>query len=145
MMSVTTNENASTTDRGDELVEEQLGATAVEQALVDDRAVDRGLGEEAEQQRADEPADEVHGDDVEAVVELERLLDARGRGSTRTPAMSPIQIGDMPPTNPAHGVMATRPATAPDAAPSVVAVPSLSRSTSEPAEHRRPRRRGTCS
>ena len=35
----------------------------------------------------------------------------------------------MPPTNPAHGVMATRPATAPEAAPSVVAWPSLTRST----------------
>src|SRR5438270_10951578 len=46
-----------------------------------------------------------------------------------TPAMKPIQIGDVPPTKPEHGVMATRPATAPDAAPSVVALPSLMRST----------------
>ena len=35
----------------------------------------------------------------------------------------------MPPTNPAQGVMATRPATAPEAAPSVVACPLFSRST----------------
>jgi hypothetical protein len=35
----------------------------------------------------------------------------------------------MPPTNPAQGVMATRPATAPDAAPSVVAWPLRIRST----------------
>ena len=35
----------------------------------------------------------------------------------------------MPPTKPAHGVMATSPATAPDIAPSVVALPSLIRST----------------
>src|SRR6478735_6592422 len=38
-------------------------------------------------------------------------------------------MGAMPPTNPAHGVIATSPATAPDAAPSVVALPSLIRST----------------
>src|SRR3954465_1833364 len=46
-----------------------------------------------------------------------------------TPAMKPIQIGEVPPTNPEHGVIATSPATAPDAAPSVVALPSLMRST----------------
>ncbi len=39
-------------------------------------------------------------------------------------------IGASPPTKPAHGVMATRPATAPDAPPSVVAWPVLIRSTS---------------
>ena len=37
--------------------------------------------------------------------------------------------GDIPPTKPAHGVIATRPATSPDAAPSVVACPVRSRST----------------
>ena len=36
-----------------------------------------------------------------------------------------MAIGDIPPTKPAHGVIATRPATAPDAAPSVVACPLL--------------------
>ena len=41
-----------------------------------------------------------------------------------------MQIAAMPPTNPAHGVMATSPATAPDAAPSVVACPPRSRSNS---------------
>ena len=35
----------------------------------------------------------------------------------------------MPPTKPAHGVIATRPATAPEAAPSVVAWPLMSFST----------------
>ena len=35
----------------------------------------------------------------------------------------------MPPTKPAQGVMATSPATAPDAAPRVVGLPSLMRST----------------
>ena len=35
----------------------------------------------------------------------------------------------MPPTKPAHGVIATRPATAPEAPPRVVAWPSLRRST----------------
>ena len=43
--------------------------------------------------------------------------------------IAPIAIGDMPPTKPAHGVIATRPATAPDAAPRIVALPECSRST----------------
>ena len=38
-------------------------------------------------------------------------------------------MGAIPPTKPAHGVIATSPATAPDAAPSVVALPSFSCST----------------
>ena len=48
----------------------------VEQARVADRGVDRGVGEQGEQQRPDQAAQEVHGDDVEAGVEAERLLDA---------------------------------------------------------------------
>ena len=40
-----------------------------------------------------------------------------------------MMMGERPPTKPAQGVMATSPATAPDAAPSVVAWPPLSRST----------------
>ena len=40
-----------------------------------------------------------------------------------------MTTGASPPTKPAHGVIATRPATAPDAAPSVVACPLLTRST----------------
>src|SRR5689334_210226 len=43
--------------------------------------------------------------------------------------MSPMTTGASPPTNPAHGVIATRPATAPEAAPSVVACPAVMRST----------------
>src|SRR4051812_3293140 len=43
--------------------------------------------------------------------------------------MKPMMTGDIPPTNPAHGVIATSPATAPDAAPNVVACPALRRST----------------
>src|SRR6478736_9061541 len=45
------------------------------------------------------------------------------------PAIPPITSADMLPTKPAHGVMATSPATAPDAAPSVVACPACHRST----------------
>ena len=37
-----------------------------------------------------------------------------------TPAMRPMKIGDAPATKPAAGVMATRPATMPDAAPRFV-------------------------
>ena len=49
-----------------------VGAAAEEHALVDDRRVDGRVGEEAEQERAQQAAHQVDGDDVEAVVELER-------------------------------------------------------------------------
>src|SRR5262245_19966071 len=39
------------------------------------------------------------------------------------PATSPITIAESGPTNPDPGVIATRPATAPDAAPSMVGLP----------------------
>ena len=42
-----------------------------EHALVHDRRVEGPVGEQPEQQRADEPADEVHADDVERVVVAE--------------------------------------------------------------------------
>ena len=45
------------------------------------------------------------------------------------PAIGPMIIGDMPPTKPAHGVIATSPATAPEQAPRVVAWPALIFST----------------
>ena len=41
-----------------------------------------------------------------------------------------MTIGAMPRRNPAHGVIATSPATQPDAAPSVVGWPCVSHSTS---------------
>ena len=56
------------------------------------------------------------------------FLSSMARKQT-TPAMKPMAIGEKPPTKPAHGVMATRPATAPEAAPRVVAWPSLTLST----------------
>ena len=52
-----------------------------EHALVRDRGVERRVGEQAEQQRADDPADEVHADDVERVVVAELELDAAPRRS----------------------------------------------------------------
>ena len=50
-----------------------VGTAAEEHALVGrPTALIGAVGEEAEQDRTDEPTDEVDGDDVEAVVELER-------------------------------------------------------------------------
>src|ERR671934_1015910 len=45
------------------------------------------------------------------------------------PAMKPMKIEPIGLTQPAHGVIATRPATAPDAAPSAVDFPYFSFST----------------
>src|SRR6476620_6067278 len=46
------------------------------------------------------------------------------------PAMKPMKIEPIGLTQPAHGVMATSPATAPEAAPNPVDLPNLSFSTS---------------
>ena len=55
-----------------------------------------GVGEEAEQQRADDAADEVDGDHVERVVVAEACTSAGWRGSRATPAMKPMMSGAMP-------------------------------------------------
>ena len=77
MMNETTKVKASVTTEATTWSHEQLGAAAEEEALVDDQLVHRAVGEEAEQQGADEAADEVDADDVEGVVvaELELQLD----------------------------------------------------------------------
>ena len=46
-----------------------------------------------------------------------------------TPVANPIQIGDIPATKPAPGVIATKPATIPDATPRLVNLPSRNFST----------------
>src|SRR5688572_4698462 len=46
-----------------------------------------------------------------------------------TPAMTPIAMAPIGPTQPQAGVMATRPATAPEAAPSIVGEPLVIHST----------------
>ena len=87
--------------------------------------VHRETREHAGEQRPDEPAD--------ACARRRRRGSRRSRTGTSaapprkhtTPATSPMASGGTRPTNPAHGVIATRPATAPDAAPSVVALPRL--------------------
>ena len=91
-----------------------------EEHAVGTEAVDRRVGEQAEATAADDAANQVHADHVERVVVASLNLSWR-RGSTNAPAMKPMAIGAIPPTKPAHGVMATSPATAPEPAPRVVA------------------------
>src|SRR3954451_3692305 len=67
----------------DQLVAEQLAATAREHTIVAG-AVDGGVGEEAEQQRSEDAADEVHRDHVERVVDAERALDRDGEEADTT-------------------------------------------------------------
>ena len=81
------------------------------------------VGEEADQQRADEPADEVHADDVEGVVVagLELHLDGVAADQRRRSApMHDRRRAGRRSRRP--GVIATRPATMPDAAPRFVGV-----------------------
>ena len=83
--------------------------------------VDHLAGEHARQQRPDRSAHAVHAEGVQGVVVAERSLDdgdgdVAHDGHRRCRSRStPIGV-----TNPAAGVMATRPATAPVAAPSTV-------------------------
>ena len=105
-------------------------SAAVEQA-VDAAGVAGRLGgaEEAEEQAADDAADQVDADDVERVVEAEPVLQADREGAERAGEHAEQDRADHGTTNAQAGVIATRPATAPEAAPSVVAWPSRSLST----------------
>ena len=68
-------------------------------------------------------------DDVERVVEAEPVLQADREGADGAGDEADEQIEPIGLTQPAHGVIATRPATAPDAAPSAVDFPYRSFST----------------
>src|SRR3954451_6124497 len=60
---------------GEQLLAEQPEPTALEEALLELQPEEGRVGEEPDQQRADEPADEVHPDDIEGVVEPGLELD----------------------------------------------------------------------
>ena len=77
------------------------------------------VGEEADEQRADETTDEVDADDVEAVVEAELVLQADRERAAHAGDETDDQ-GAPGRDRAQAGVMATRPATMPEAAPSVV-------------------------
>ena len=61
----------------------------------------------------------MHADNVEGVIVAELELETAGR-QVRTPAMAPITMAHSGETTSAAGVMATRPATIPEAAPMAV-------------------------
>ena len=86
-------------------------------------------GEHAGQQRAQDTADAVHAEHVERVVGAEHASSGRSRprGRPRRPTM-PITIAPVDADEAAAGVIATRPATAPDAAPSIDGLPLNSHS-----------------
>ena len=88
----------------------------------------RGVREEADEQRADESAHEVDADDVEAVVEAQLELQAHGQCTAR-PGDDTDDQGAGAETVAQAGVMATRPATTPEAAPRDVGWPSRNFST----------------
>ncbi len=112
---------------------DRLGLELVEPAAVE-QPVDRGRrlcsGEEADRERADETADEVDSDDVERVVEAEPELQAHGIRAGHAGEQTDDQGAPTGLTDEHDGVIATRPATIPEAAPSEVAWPSRTRSVS---------------
>ena len=109
------------------LAPELVEAAAVEQAV--DAGRGRRRGEEADRDGAQEATDEVDADDVERVVEAELVLQADGE---RAEHAGERRRGDRADgvDRQQDGVIATRPATTPEAAPSEVAWPSRIRSTS---------------
>ena len=110
------------------------------------RAAERGDVEHAGQQRAEDAADAVHAEHVERVVGAEHAASARsrptGRPSRRARPMTNAPIGCR--RCRAAGVIATRPATAPDAAPSIEGLPLNIHSPNDPATAPRRRWRGRC-
>ena len=85
-------------------------------------------GQQSDQQYADDAADEVHADDVQRVVIAEPEFRPTANEQTM-PAASPTMTAPRVFTVPHDGVIATRPATTPEAAPKVVGLPSRIRST----------------
>ena len=118
-------------DEGDDTRDDERGEgdEDLDDGLVDAATVEQ-TGGGREQARADgapEAGDEVHADDVERVVVAEAELQADGEG--RGPATTPRMIEPSRLSAPQAGVMATRPATTPEAAPTEVAWPSRTFST----------------
>ena len=90
-------------------------------------------GHQADQKGAGETADQVHTDHVERVIEAELELQADSQRTQHTADRRRSPSAPTTFTDEQDGVMATRPATMPDAAPSVVAWPSRIRSVSSQA------------
>jgi hypothetical protein len=76
------------------------------------------------QQRADDAADAVHAEGVQRIVITERTFFSEVAAKKQpTPATRPMITAGVGPTKPEAGVIATRPATAPDAMPSTLGLP----------------------
>ena len=104
---------------GDELVDELLGV-ALEQP--GERRLDGGSGEDAGRDRAEHAADAVDREHVERVIDLQAR--AQQRGAVAQAADDEADDSAPPtPTKPDAGVIATRPATAPQAAPMTLTLP----------------------
>jgi hypothetical protein len=113
--SATTKEYTSTPTAGDGLGDELTEVTTGEQTRVD--------GEEPEVHGSDHAGDQVDSDNVQGVVVAELVFQVdRGLQELLQPPRIKAKIGV---TLAQAGVMATKPDTAPDAAPTEVGLPSL--------------------
>ncbi len=109
-------------DQGAPELGQDLTAIAVDQALLA-HAADCLDGEHAGQDRTDEAADAMHAERVERVVVAQGVLQAGGAQKQITPAIRPIARAPVGLTKPEAGVMATRPATAPETMPRTDGLP----------------------
>ena len=87
--------------------------------------------------RAPEAGDEVHADDVERVVVAEAVLQADGQGREATGDDAEDDRAERADSAPQAGVMATRPATTPEARSDRGGVPVTDLLHDQPAEHGR--------
>ena len=90
--------------------------------ILEDRVDDAG-GEEAGEDRSQGSACAVDAEGVQRVVIAEEALTMKTMKEQKKPAIRPMSRADMGWTKPEAGVMATRPATAPEMAPSAVGLP----------------------
>ena len=132
MMKVITPQKTQATRDGDDLGEEQ-GRVAVEQAVLASR-VDGGGGEDARsrwrprcRRRRAPPRRRARRRPAAARA-------AGWRSSRSTPPPRPIRIAEVGVTKPAAGVIATRPATAPAAAPSTLGWPLCAQAHGHPGQ-----------
>ena len=96
---------------------------------VERREVDGVDGEDAGEDRAERAADAVNAEGVQRIVVAELVLEASWTVKKQTtPAIRPMRMAYIGVVNPLAGVMTTRPATAPEIAPSTVGLPVLNHS-----------------
>ena len=109
-----------------------MSTCAADREVVAAGAAKAGRHQNAGADRADDAADAVHAEHIKAVVVVEHRLDlGHEEVADRRDRNRPSTIAPTGPAVPQAGVIATRPATMPEAAPSTEALPRKIASTTD--------------